>query len=198
MAGLRLGSEVGEPLTHKRPLARNVGHFVNPDTGLSGGDFNADLDKKEAINNGVTFTEKSGSIFRIVVDNTTYGVDDSFVFNRGSVMEASLFVAKDIRGVAEAVFIGKKLPNEPVSGGAASSGAAKSIKNVIANRLRELNKPDVNIISSSIDAPEGFVEDTFVVEVEGNTARVQVEFKPVQGLDYIFISFTLGDISQSA
>lgn len=197
-AGIRLGTEVGEPLTHKRPLARAVGHFVDPDTGLASGDFNADLDKTEAINANVTFLEKSGSIFRFVVDNTTYGVDDSFVFNRGSVLEAAQFIAKDIRGVAEAVFIGKKLPNEQVSGGAASNGAARSIKSVLKNRLRELNQPDVNITSSSLDAPEGFVEETFVVEVEGNTAKIQVEVKPVQGLDFIFINFTLGDITQSS
>lgn len=188
-AGIRLGTEVGEPLTHKRLNAVSVGHFVDEETGLEGGDFNADLDKKEAINNGVTFAEKSGSIFRIVVDNTTYGIDDSFVFNRGSVVEAAQFVAKDIRKVAEDVFVGKKLP---------AGGAARSIKQVIRNRLIELNQPDVNIISSSDDAPNGFVEETFVVEVEGNTARVQVEIKPVQGLDFIFITFTLGDIRQSA
>lgn len=188
-AGIRLGTEVGEPLTHKRLNAVSVGHFVDEETGLEGGDFNADLDKKEAINQGVTFAEKSGSIFRIVVDNTTYGIDDSFVFNRGSVVEAAQFVAKDIRKVAEDVFVGKKLP---------AGGAARSIKAVIRNRLIELNQPDVNIISSSDDAPNGFVEETFVVEVEGNTARVQVEIKPVQGLDFIFITFTLGDIRQSA
>jgi hypothetical protein len=197
-AGIRLGTEVGEPLTHKRTAARSVGHFVNPETGRQSGDFNSDLDKVEAINQGVTFSEKSGSIFRIVVDNTTYGTDDSFVFNRGSVMEASQFVAKDIRKVAEEVFIGKKLPNERISGEAVSNGAARSIKEVIGNRLKELNAPDVNILSSSVDAPFGYVEETFIVEVEGNTARVQVEVKPVQGLDFIFISFTLGDITQSA
>ena len=198
MAGIRLGTEVGDPLTHRRPLVRNVGHFVDSETGLSSGDFNADLDKKEAINEGVTFLEKSGNVFRVVVDNTTYGTDDSFVFNRGSVIEAAQFVAKDVRKVAEDVFIGKKLPSDPVSGGRSSNGAARSIKEVIKNRLRELNRPEVNIISSSLDAPEGFVEDTFVVEVEGNTARVQVEVKPVQGLDFIFITFTLGDITQTA
>ncbi len=189
LAGLRLGTEVGEPLTHKRLNALAVGHFVDSETGIEGGDFNADTDKTEAIDQGVTFSEKVGSTFRIVVDNTTYGIDDSFVFNRGSVVEASQFVAKDIRKVAEDVFVGKKLP---------PTGAAKSIKEVIGNRLKELNQPDVNIITSSNDAPFGFREDTFVVEVEGNTASVQVEIKPVQGLDFVFITFTLGDISQAA
>lgn len=188
MAGIRLGTEVGEPLTHKVVSARAVGHFVDAETGLEDGDFNSNLDAVQAIEAGVTFTEKAGTSNRIVVDNTTYGIDESFVFNRGSVVEAAQFVAKDLRQLAEQVFIGQKVSN----------GVARSIKSVLRSRLIELNDDTVNIITASNDAPQGFVEETFTVEVEGNTARVQVEIKPVQGLDFIFIDFTLGDIQQSA
>lgn len=187
-AGIRLGTEVGEPLTFKRLNCNGIGHIVDPDTGLESGDFNPALDVDSAIDNGVLFAEKSGSIFRIVIDNTTYGTDESFVFNRGSVMEAAQFVAKDLRKLAEEVFVGQKVSN----------GLARSIKSVLRARLIELNADDVNIITGSLDAPQGFVEETFVVEIDGNTAKVQVEVKPVQGLDFVFITFTLGDIKQSA
>jgi hypothetical protein len=187
-AGIRLGTEIGEPLTHKFLNALQVGHFIDPTTLLEAGDFNAGLDASDAIDNGVLFAEKSGNGFRIVVDNTTYGQDDSFVYNRGSVIEASYFVFRTLRETAESVFVGKKVSN----------GLAKSIKNTVRNKLRELNAPDVNIITSSDDAPEGFREETFTVTVTGNTARVQVEFCPVQGLDFVFFDFTLGDIKQSA
>lgn len=188
LAGIRLGTAVGEPLTHKRIAASGLGHFVDPVTGIASGDFNPNLDSDLAIDSGVTFCEKSGSIFRVVVDNTTYGVDDSFVFNRGSVMEAAQFIAKDIRQLAESVFVGQKTSN----------GIASSIKTVIRARLLEYNASDVNIITSSTDAPQGFVEKTFVVTVVGNTASVQLECKPVQGLDFVLISFTLGNIQQTA
>lgn len=187
-AGIRLGTDIGEPLTHKVLNALQVGHMINPETLLPAGDFNDSLDVDDAIDNGVLFAEKSSNAYRIVVDNTTYGIDGSFVYNRGSVIEASYFVFKTLRQTAESIFVGKKVSN----------GLAKSIKNAVRNKLRELNQPDVNIITSSDDAPEGFREDTFVVTVEGNTARVQVEFKPVQGLDFVFFDFTLGDIQQSA
>lgn len=187
-AGMRTGMEVGEPLTHKYPNVLQVGHMIDPETGLETGDFNAGLDADAAIDAGVLFLEKASGGNRWVVDNTTYGIDDSFVYNRGSVMAASQFVFKTLRETAELAFVGKKV----------SSGAASSIKNVIRNKLRELNAPDVNIITASADAPEGFREDTFVVTVEGNTAKVQVEFKPVQGLDFVLFSFTLGDIKQTA
>lgn len=187
-AGVRLGTEVGEPLTHKFINVAQIGHIIDPDTLLESGDFNSGLDADEAIDNGVLFAEEAQGGFRIVVDNTTYGRDESFVFNRGSVVEASQFVFKTLRETAELVFVGQKVSN----------GLAQSIKSVVRNKLRELNAPDVNIITSSDDAPEGFREDTFVVTVNGNTARVYVEFKPVQGLDFVLFDFTLGDIQQSA
>lgn len=187
-AGMRTGMPVGEPLTFKYPNVIQVGHFINPLTGLDAGDFNPGLDFDAAIDAGVLFTEKVSGGNRWVVDNTSYGIDDSFVYNRGSVMSASIFVAKTLRETAELAFVGKKISN----------GAASSIKSVLRNKLRELNAPDVNIITASEDAPEGFREDTFVVTITGNTARVQVEFKPVQGLDFIFLDFTLGDIKQTA
>lgn len=185
-AGIRLGTEIGEPLTHKFLNVNGVGHVVDPVTGLETGDFNESLDVDDAIDAGITFSEKAQGGHRIVVDNTTYGVDQSFVFNRGSVVEAAQFVAKSLRETAELVFVGKKVSN----------GAAASIKSVLRSKLQELNRN--NIITASDDAPEGFVEETFVVTVTGNTAEVQVEVKPVQGLDFVFITFTLGDIRQSA
>jgi hypothetical protein len=187
-AGMRTGQAVGEPLTHKFPNVLDVGHFINPDTGLSAGDFNPGLDYDAGIDAGALMLEKASGGFRWMVDNTTYGIDNSFIFNRGSVMAAANYVNRIIRETAEGAFVGKKVSN----------GAASSIKSVVRNKLRELNAPDVNIITSSSDAPEGFREDTFVVVVNGNTATVTVEYKPVQGLDFIFFEFTLGDIKQSA
>ena len=197
-AGIRLGTPIGEPLTHKYLNCNGVGHVVNPATGISAGDFDTNLDGNLAIEAGITFSELVSAGNRIVVDNTTYGIDASFVFNRGSVVEASQYIAQTIRQTAEDAFVGKKLTPAKVSGGKISGGAASSLKSVIRNRLLQLNAPDVNIISSSLDAPNGFVEDTFVVQVTGNTATVAVEVKPVQGLDFIKITFTLGQVYQSA
>lgn len=185
-AGMRLGTDIGTPLTHKFLNCSGIGHVVNPTSGMSTGDFDSGLDSDLAIDAGVTFAEKSNGGFRIVVDNTTYGIDQSFVFNRGSVVEASQYIAKTLRETAELVFVGNKVSN----------GAASSIKSVLRNKLIELNKAD--IVTASNDAPQGFVEKTFTVSIQGNTATVNVEVKPVQGLDFILINFTLGDIQQNA
>lgn len=187
-AGIRLGTSVGEPLTFKHLNCLGVGHFVDPETGMEMGDFDAVSDVDDAIDNGVLFAEPATGGHRIVVDNTTYGADQSFVWNRGSVVEASQFIAKTLRETAEMVFVGGKVSN----------GMAKSIKTVLESKLRELNAPDVNITTASEGAPEGWDPKSFVVTVSGNTARVQVKVIPVQGLDFVLIDFTLGDIKQSA
>ena len=189
MAGIRLGSTVGEPLTFKFINANGVGHNINPSTGIPNAaatQFRPGFDFNEAILNGLTFTEIASGGNRVVVDNTRYAIDESFVFNRGSVIEAAQFVARTSRQLLERIFVGNKVSN----------GAALSLKNVLRNYLIQLNADQ--IITSSDDAPFGFVEDTFVVNINGNTAEIQVEVKPVQGLDFIFIDFTLGNITQQA
>jgi len=185
-AGIRLGTDIGEPLTHKFLSCNGIGHVVGAD-GLPTGDFDPNTDFDVAIDAGVTFAEQASGGFRIVVDNTTYGKDQSFVWNRGSVVEAAQYVAKTLRETAELVFVGQKVSN----------GIAASIKSVLRSKLLELNA--ANIITASDDgAPNGFREDTFTVTVQGNTAKVKVHVKPVQGLDFILIEFELGDITQSA
>lgn len=185
-AGVRLGTEVGEPLTHKTLNCQGVGHFVNPTTGVVQGDYNPQLDYDEAIDAGVTSSEPASGSFRWMIDNTTYGADENFVFNRGSVVEAAQYIAKTVRADAEAAFIGRKT----------AVVTAESIKNRIRSKMVELFKG--RITSASEDAPQGFVEDTFIVTVVGNTAEVQIECLPVQGMDFVFITFTLGESRTSA
>lgn len=187
LAGMRLGvPEIGEPLTHKFLAVQGAGHYVNSSTGVIEGDYNPLVDFDEALDAGVTSLEPESGSFRVMCDNTTYGVDANFVFNRGSVIEAAQYIAKTVRKDAELTFVGKK--NAVIT--------ASAIKSRIRTKLRELF--GARITSPSEDAPEGFREDTFIVQVTGNTAEVQVEVKPVQGLDFIFITFTLGETRQSA
>lgn len=186
LAGMRCGSEIGEPLTHKFLAAQGVGHYVNPSTGAVQGDYDPQTDFDSAIIAGVTSAEPAAGAYRVMLDNTTYGADENFVWNRGSVVEAAQYIAKTIRGDAEAAFVGRK--NSVVT--------ATSIKNRIRSKMVELFNG--RITSPSDDAPQGFVEDTFIVTVTGNTAEVQIECKPVQSLDFVFITFTLGETRQSA
>lgn len=186
LAGMRCGTDIGEPLTHKYLNVLGVGHAVNSTTGLSAGDFVPETDFDEAIDAGVTFAEQATGGWRVVVDNTTYGKDASFVWNRGSVVEAVQYIAKTLRETAELVFVGNKI----------SGGTAKSIKTILRAKLIELK--DNTIITPTDEFPLGFDDENMSVSITGNSARVKVRVIPVQGLDFIEIDFTVGNIVQSA
>jgi hypothetical protein len=174
-------------LTYKYINALDVKHYVDmADDESEDGDFNPDVDYDDAINSGVLFVEKVSGAYRFVVDNTTYGLDGSFVFNRGSVMEAAHYIAKTLRATCDSAFVGKKVSN----------GAASSVKSVLRAKLEELNRENITV--ASIGAPKGYVEDTFIVNQIGNATYVQVQVYPVQGMDFFFISFSLEDLQQSA
>ena len=186
IAGMRCGSSIGEPLTHKYLAVSGVGHFVNTATGIASGDYNSLTDYDSAIDAGVTSAEPANGAFRVMVDNTTYGADGSFLYNRGSVVEASQYIAKTIRADAETAFVGRKT----------AAVSAESIKSRIRGRLIEMF--NAQITATSVDAPQGFVESSFVVTIVGNTATVEVEAKPTQALDFLLINFTMGDATTSA
>lgn len=186
LAGIRLGSDIGEPLTHKYLNCQGMGHFVNPSTGVATGNYNPQIDYQAAIIAGVTSSEPASGSFRVMLDNTTYGADSNFVFNRGSVVEAAQYIAKTIRSDADINFVGKK--NAVVT--------ASSIKARVSSLLISLF--NAQITSPSDDAPQGYVPSSLIVSIVGNTASVSVQVKPVQSLDFILITFTLGETRQSA
>ena len=183
MAGIRLGTETGEPLTNKLLNCNGIGHVVNSETGISAGDFDANIDFDVAIDNGILFAEEISGGISIVVDNTTYGKDQNFVFNRGSVMEAAQFIAKALRGRAS-ILIGSKT----------GAGLRTSIDTAVRDELDRLFAD--TITSPSDDAPLGY--KNLVVSISGNTANISVHVKPVQGLDFVLIEIELGDSKVTA
>lgn len=185
-AGIRLGQDVGTPLTHKFLNCSGIGQAVNPTTGLAAGDFDPNTDYDPAITAGVTFAENSGGAFRIVVDNTTYGIDESFVFNRGSVVQAAQYIAQNLRNVAETLFVGNKVSN----------GIAASMKSALKQELALLLT--AQITTGTDQYPLGYDPKTFTVIVDGDTATVNLLVIPTQGLDFVLIQLNLGDIQQSA
>lgn len=179
-AGMRAGAEVGEPLTFK---LMNVN-----DIRVLDGSWNPKKDYAEMIEAGVMIAEglDSGG-FRFVVGNTTYGVDGSFVWNRESVVQAAGFVAYDLRYNLELVFTGTK----------AKTGTAEAIANFIRARMTQYLQADI-IVGDDLNEGLGFNDKTLRVNVEGNTAFINVSITPVQGIDFILPTIYLADIRQSA
>lgn len=178
MGGLRAGAEVGEPLTAK---VININ-----DLRVRDGSWNPRKDYAEMIEAGCTFAESmDAGGFRITMGNTTYVTDGSFVFNRESVVQASGYVAYDLRLNLEAAFTGNK----------ARTGTAEAVANFIKNRMSAYLEADITV---GDDLNEGLGYKSLSVRVEGNTAIINVSITPVQGIDFILATIYLADIRQSA
>lgn len=178
LAGMRCGAEVGEPLTHK---------FINVNGArVLDGSWNPRKDFNEMIDAGVTFVEPvdSGG-FRVVVGNTTYGIDPSFVWNRESVVQAAGYVAYDLRFNLELEFTGRK----------ARTGTAEAMANFIKARMSQYLEADIIV---GDDENEGLGYKNLRISVQGNTALINISVTPVQGIDFILPTIYLADIRQSA
>lgn len=186
LGGMRCGVDIGTPLTHKYLNIIGLGMYVNPANGVDGSDFNPLTDFDPAIQAGVTFAEPSNGVFRIVVDNTTYGLDANFVFNRGSVIQAAVYIVKTLRSQLESLFVGQKV----------STGIDQSILNTIRGIMSQLYA--AQIITGTNSLPLGWDPNGTVVNINGNVASISIPVVPVQGLDFILLTVNLNNIVQSA
>jgi hypothetical protein len=180
MAGARGGAPVGEPLTFKFMNASGIRHTAQPMSTAEEDivvDFDPDLQTDEAIQAGISFMEapQTGG-FRVVVDNTTYGVDDNFVFNRANVLYAADIVAFNLRVQLENRFVGKK--------------NTVSVADVISAAQAALDAfLSAGITVSTPDAPSGYKNLT--ARIEGNTIFVDVVVKLVEGIDFVLSEITV-------
>jgi len=176
LAGIQAGTEVGTPATFK---------FVNAN-GIKHQDYNSKTQVDLAIDAGLVPLEEADSGgFRVVVHNTTYGIDANFVWNRVSVIEAADYVAYNLRQQLEAIFVGNK----------AATGTAQSIKNTIISIMDSFLRANI-IVGDDTNGQLGFKNLT--VQINGNTAVVDITITPVQGVDFILNRITLDNIRQSA
>ena len=140
-------------------------------------DFDPDLQSDDAIQAGLTFMEapQTGG-FRVVVDNTTYGRDGNWVWNRGNVLYAADIVAFNFRTALEARFVGRK---NTVSATDVTSFASSILSTFLAQ----------GITVSTADAPQGYKQLT--ARIEGNTIYVSCVIKLVEGIDFVLADITV-------
>jgi hypothetical protein len=180
LAGARGGSPAGTPMTNKFFNMSGLRHTPQPmstpdqDIVL---DFDPDVQYDDAIQSGITFWEhpQTGG-FKLVVDNTTYGKDGNWVYNRANVLYASDIIAFDFRTQMENIYVGVK-----------NTVSAAEIKSTASSILRTYLAQGLTV--STDDAKEGFKQ--LVVQINGNVVNISVVVKLVEGIDFILADITL-------
>jgi len=187
LAGARGGSPIGNPMTFKyfnMSGIRQTGQAMSVAEENIVIDFDPDLQYDDAIANGITFWEapQTGG-FRCVVDNTTYGRDGNWVYNRGNVLYASDILAFDFRSQLENIYVGLK-----------NTVSAAEIKSTCEAILTTYLGQGITVSTS--DAKNGFKQ--LVVQMNGNTVNISVVVKLVEGIDFVLADITLQRATQTA
>lgn len=187
VAGARGGSPVGLPMTNKYlncSGVRQTGQLLSVADVNIVEDFNPDTQYEDAIRNGLTFLEhpQSGG-FRVVVDNTTYGRDGNWVYNRAHVLYAADVLEYDFRTQLQNIYVGVK---NTVS----AAEIAQTCESILGTYLAQ------GLTVSTTDAKQGFKQ--LVVQVAGNTVEVNVTVKLVEGIDFVLSTINLQRASGTA
>ena len=187
MAGARGGSPVGLPMTNKYLNCSGIRQTAQAMSVADANiveDFDPDTQYEDAIRNGLTFLEhpQSGG-FRVVVDNTTYGRDGNWVYNRAHVLYAADVLEYDFRTQLQNIYIGVK---NTVS----AAEIAQTCESILGTYLAQ------GLTVSTADAKQGFKQ--LVVQLNGNTVNVNVTVKLVEGIDFILSTINLQRASGTA
>lgn len=187
LAGARGGSPVGNPLTFKffnMSGIRQTGQAMSTAEQDIVADFDPDTMYDDAIQNGLTFWERpqTGG-FRLVLDNTTYGKDGNWVYNRAHVQYAADIIAFDFRSQLENIYTG-------VKNTVTAAEIRSTCESILATYLAQ------GITVSTGDAKNGFKQ--LVVQVNGNTVNISVVVKLVEGIDFLLADITLQRAQTSA
>lgn len=180
ISGARGGSPVGTPMTFKYLNLSGIRQTAQAMSTAEEDivtDFDPDTQYDDAIQNGITFLEhpQSGG-FRVVVDNTTYGKDGNWVYNRANVLYAADVLAYDFRNQLENIFVGVK-----------NTIQATEVKSVCESILSTYLAQGITV--SVPDAPNGFKQ--LVVTINGNVINISVVVKLVEGIDFVLADITL-------
>ena len=180
LAGARGGSPVGLPMTNKYLNCSGLRHTGQAMTTADANiveDFDPDTQYEDAIRNGLTFLEhpQNGG-FRVVVDNTTYGRDGNWVYNRAHVLYAADVLEYDFRTQLQNIYVGVK---NTVS----AAEVAGTCDSILATYLAQ------GLTVSTSDAKQGYKQLT--VDIVGNTININVTAKLVEGIDFVLSTVNL-------
>jgi hypothetical protein len=154
---------------------------------VPGGGFTYNLNSnlEDALTSGLLPIIYDGSGYKWVSDQTTYSVDDNFVYNSLQAMYALDLIMATSEQRMEQAFTGQSLAD-------ISATTAITVFGAIMDDIRRLK-----LIAPSDDAPRGF-KNVQIKIVNGNAMVVGAEVKIATSVKFISIMFMVSAISQSA
>lgn len=140
---------------------------------------------EDALQNGLLVVEQApNGGFRWVSDQTTYGVDNNFVYNSIQAVYIADVIALTLAQRMEDAFVGQSL---------ADVGAGIMLS-YLAAVMVDFKK--LKLIAASDDAPAGY--KNAVIKINGNAAEISLEVKEATGLYFIPITLGISQITQTA
>lgn len=150
-------------------------------------DPTSDTDVETALQSGILVarapTDGSGG-FEWVSDQTTYGVDNNFVFNSIQAMYAANLVLASAKNGMQRAYKGTSLAD------VTAASAVGTLSSILDTMRR------VKLIAPSDDTATGY--KNLVVRIQGNTMICSAEIKLAVGIKFITIGFTISEVSQTA
>lgn len=146
-----------------------------------------DTDVEVALQSGILLarapSDGTGG-YEWVSDQTTYGIDNNFLYNSiQAVYAADLVTASSKQGM-ERTFKGASLAD-------VSAASAVGVLSSILDTMKR-----IKLLSASDDAPAGY--KNIVVRIQGNTMYCSAEIKLATGIKFIKIDFIVSEVQQSA
>lgn len=158
----------------------NVISYEDP----AGYDSNNIDDQEDALLSGLLPLTSDIVGVKWLSDQTSYALDQNFVYNSCSLVYTSDLLALDLTASIQRAFTGKSLADVDSS----------TILGFVVSKADQYKKQ--KLISSSEDAPAGF--KNLKVSIRGSVAELSIEFKPSGRLAFIPITISLSQIFNSA
>lgn len=158
----------------------NVISVVDP----SGFDNGSPGSVEDAIESGIMFMEKVTAGIRWVVDQSTYSLDNSFVYNSMQTVYDADILSLDLAESLELAYVGQSLADVD----------AATVLSFISNKMDGYKR--LKLIGASEDAPAGYSD--VKIEIDGPVMYVSLNVKLSSAILFIPINLELSQISNSA
>ena len=144
-----------------------------------------DSQMENALTSGLLPAQRSTTGgFTFTSDQTTYGRDNSFLYNSIQAVYVADVIALSTAQRMEGAFLGQSVAD------ISAAIALSFLEGIMADFLR------LKLIAPSDDAPKGF--KNAVIQISGSAMIVQVEIKLAGAIYFIPISFLVSPVSQRA